>query len=346
MQPSPIDPSTADHDIRLFRHIKRPGWGVAAIVWERDGKRGYQFSDGNLRVFKQGYFNMFQSALPPGDGSAVAVRRLARLAQYEGVGEATRLPTVRDQIALFTRDFPDGFASESWRSKHRGEASGRRLKRHRDAAITEATCLSLTALDDAIERAGWADVQDAVVELLAHCDLVSSSHLARLRKLPPSRGLVVALRDWLYGGTTDELEVDHDRRFNVLVRALGDAGTWPLVTSLAALVHPTEHTCVRETTYATQGKMLLSKFSINKRPIGSDYRRSCHVARAVFSELEQAGLGPRDLLDVYDFIWLTLRPAARDDLLTVPLTAARPAPPVAEQVDTEQVDTEQQVEAA
>lgn len=316
-------------EVRLVRHVRRPQWGVAGLVWERDGKRGYQFADGKLRAFKAGFYGLFQSALPPGDGSAKAVQRLIRRARTDDITEAAQLPTLRDQIVMFRRQYPDGFSGEVWRSKHRGDGVRRRLKRHRDAALVDAAnLLGVEALDEALARSAWDEVHDSLVKLLAGSDLVSSGHLSKLRQLTPSRSLALALRAWLHDDATDDIQ--QDRRFNALVRALGDAGTWSLVASLAGLVHPTVHTCVRESTFVLQGKMLLSAFSIGRRPTGSDYRRLCQVAHAVARELDEAGLTPRDLLDVYDFMWLTLRPAAREDLLSLPLVTTRLASPSVE----------------
>ena len=62
--PQPNTP-TPPPGLRLFRHSKRPQWGIAALVWELNGKRGYQFSDGKLRVFKQGFYGLFESAVAP-----------------------------------------------------------------------------------------------------------------------------------------------------------------------------------------------------------------------------------------------------------------------------------------
>ena len=36
---------------RLYRHSKRKQWGFAVLAWEKEGKRGYQFEDGELRVW-------------------------------------------------------------------------------------------------------------------------------------------------------------------------------------------------------------------------------------------------------------------------------------------------------
>jgi hypothetical protein len=288
---------------------------------------------------------LFQSTLPPGDGSAKAVRRLVRLAQTEGVTDAAQLPTLRDQIVMFRRQYPEGFSGAAWCSKYRGDAARRRLKRHRDAAVSAAkTRLGADVLDDAIARDAWDEVHESLLEVLSECDLVSSPHLAKLRRIAPSRRLTLALRAWLYDEATDALE--QDRYFNALVRALGDAATWPLVGAIAGLVHPTTHTCVRESAFVLQGKMLLSAFSIDRRPTASDYRRVCYVAHAVEAELDEAGLTPRDLLDVYDFIWLTLRPAARDDLLGVPLVTAYLTTPASEASGVEAPKTSSDREAA
>lgn len=308
--------------LRLFRHSKRPHWGVAALVWERDEKRGYQFSDGKLRVFKQGFYGLFESAVAPGDGSAKAVRRLARLAMSEHVTEATRLPTLRDQIELFRIEYPGGFEGKAWQTKHRGIEGRKRLKRFRDPAIVDAAKLGVAELDATIAAQDWVGVHTRLGDVASATDLVPSAQLRKLTKLRPSKNLAVALRNWLH---TEADQATKDRHFNAFVRELGDAASWQLATAVAALVHPDSYTCVRTSAYLLQGKMLLSEFSVARRPNSRDYRRLCHVAETVRRELQEAGLPPADLLDVYDFMWLTLRPAARDALLAVPLVAAQEA---------------------
>jgi len=312
----------AESDVRLFRHSRRQRWGVAALLWERDGKRGYQFSDGKLRVFKAGFYHMFEAAAPPGDGSATAIRRLVRLARADDVTAATRLPILRDQITLFRRSFPEGFHGEAWMKKHRGVGARRRLKRHRDPAISEAHRLSAEALAPVIERRDWEAVHERLVAVAGCSNLVPGAQIKQLEALAPTRELAVALFEWV-SGHEDGTELD--RRFNYLVRQLGGAGTWPTITAIGALLEPDNHTCVRPSVFAVQAKMLLPNFSLAKRPRHQGYQRYVHVAKIVYDELEVAGLAPRDLLDVYDFIWETLRPAAREAL-----THQHELPPLAE----------------
>ena len=40
----------------LYQHQARPQWGLAILAWEGRDKRRYQFQDGKLRTFKQGYY--------------------------------------------------------------------------------------------------------------------------------------------------------------------------------------------------------------------------------------------------------------------------------------------------
>ena len=324
---SSIDNPTTEG--RLFRHSKRYQWGIAALVWERGGKRGYQFSDGKLRVFKQGYYGLFESAVAPGDGSATTVRRLARLARTEEFSEATRLPTLRDQIEMFRRDYPGGFHGETWVKAKRGEGARKRLKRHREPALAEARAkLSVEAMREAIAGGAWRGLLDTLIEVVGSTDLVPRAQLKKLEAAEPSKTLALALFSWLHNPGGEDTDLSADRRFNRLVRELGPAGSWTLVTSLGALVHPAEHTCVRVRSHTLQGKMLLAEFKVSKRPQGRDYRRFCHVTQAVHKDLVAAGFVPRDMLDVYDFMWETLRPAARDTLLAIPMileTEAREA---------------------
>jgi hypothetical protein len=305
---SPVDADA----ITLVRHRKRKDWGVAALLWERDGKRGYQFADGNLRVFKAEFFHMFESAETPGDGSATVLRRLARLARADDLTEATRLPTLRDQISLFQDEFPGGFVGEEWQQTRRGGEARKRLKRHRDPAIDDARWLSPAQLAPLISSFSWPEVHARIVRVLSATNLLPAAQLKQLEALAPSRELACSLSEWL-AGDTDELELE--RRFNVLVRALGSAGKWTVVTAIGGLVDPQHHVCVRPSVFEIQAKMLLPSFRAAPRPSYAGYKQYLDVAQIVFEELESAGLGPTDLVDVHDFMVETLRPSVREQLL-------------------------------
>ncbi|MEL6182380.1 MAG: hypothetical protein AAFS10_25715, partial [Myxococcota bacterium] len=71
MSPTDSNPLTAAMH-SLYVHTKRPNWGRAILAWEQGGKRGYQFEDGRLRVFKKDFYGLFDTVeLPEDDDSAL-----------------------------------------------------------------------------------------------------------------------------------------------------------------------------------------------------------------------------------------------------------------------------------
>lgn len=80
--------------------------------------------------------------------------------------------------------------------------------------------------------------------------------------------------------------------------------------------------------FSVQAEILDESVRANRRPNGRSYVRLLALARRVEGSLAALGMAPRDLLDVYDFMWTTLRPSARKQQGTLPLvmpTASRPA---------------------
>jgi hypothetical protein len=304
--------STPTQTTTLYRHSKRTEWGLAALVWEREGKRGYQFEDGKLRVFKDGFYGLFETVHDASDSATRTMGRLTRRAKVDGVKAGKRLPSLRDQVALFLELYPRGFADPKWISDHR-ERDGRALKRHR-APVLElaARRLGRDALADGIEREAWAEVRDRVVEVLRKTDLVPKKHVDQLAAMEPTEELAWSIYELLHGDTAGDHRIVRFKR--ELARQSGPAGSWPLLAALRGLTEPNEHTCIRPSVFAVQAKMVMPAFKPPKSPTPMGYARYLQVARLVRDELTRQGHAPRDLLDVYDFIWTTLRPAAREDL--------------------------------
>ena len=72
---NPVSDPTATP--QLFRHCKREDWGLAVLLWEREGKRGYRFEGGHERTFKEGYYHLFESASAVGDAAEKLLASLA-----------------------------------------------------------------------------------------------------------------------------------------------------------------------------------------------------------------------------------------------------------------------------
>jgi hypothetical protein len=113
-----------------------------------------------------------------------------------------------------------------------------------------------------------------------------------------------ALRDLLHG------EGEFDERFEQFVRACdvwkSRPPTWELVTAPAALVHPTEHFCVQPAALLEQARVLDLPLALGVRPTADGYRAALATARGLRESCLERGLKPTDLLDIHDFVRLTL----------------------------------------
>lgn len=330
--PAPVTPAapmgpaapaapTVDHLGRpvIVRHSKRPRWGLAVRTWEREGKCGYVFEDGSERVFKIEYCGMFEPSEAHVDvaqrlwaatkaASAEAEKKMDPLLARRKKAKA-EMPTFEEQVVMFYKVFPDGFADAAYRKKHRG-GTGRRVSRHRDPAIAEAkTLLAKEALDELLAAGRHDDVLSRAVEILGKTDFVTKRQLAPLREAKVTPVLAQALRDALH-------EPDpQGKYFDELLRTLGRASKgrigWPLVTALRALVNPDDDVCVRPTVFLRQAVTLSPTLAKKTTPRGMIYNRWLAMVEELRARLAGSGLDAHDNHDVYEFIWLTLRPAAK-----------------------------------
>lgn len=297
---------TPDADA-LYRHRKRDQWGVAVFLWERDSKRAFRFADGEVRVFKEGFYQLMVPAPTPEDGSADELR--AKVLASANGGKEQIIPLVRDQLMLVLETYEDGFIGETWREKHRG--GGRRLKRHRDPAIKEAReLLDGKRIAELYEHGDYTGVLDSLVKVLSGSDLVPSSHVAKLKKTNPSKEFARAFVDI----TKDPAEATLRQVQTAFVAAGGPATSWQVLSAPLALLVPHKHLCVRPSVFGFQGKIVHARFNPPKRANEAGYQRYLEVVRLVEEKLTELGHAPPDLLDVHDFVWMTLRPGAREEL--------------------------------
>lgn len=314
-QPSPFPTNApnnqAERELKttLFRHQMREQWGLAILAWEHEGKRGYQFEDGTLRVFKQGYYHLMREVDQPADVTHSVLGRLNRaLGRREASKKRNldRLISFDDQLSIFRAEYPEGFGGQKWRAKIRGADASQPLKRHREPAIRAARELfDAEPLRRMIEAGNLEGVVQGLAKLLRQTNLVRPNQLGPL-EIPAHRleRFALALHDLLHGGGPLR------DRFGRWVQELGHC-SWELATAPAALLHPDEHVCVRPSSFRDQAVWMAPRLEHSKEPDAETYLRYQAMAKAVRAKLEEEGLHPTDLLDVHDFIWTTLRPAAR-----------------------------------
>lgn len=320
---------TTDELQPLFTHSKRPVWGLAILAWEGDGERLYQFQDGQLRTFKEGYYELLKEVVdhPPERALDIVrdLKAMLRLDRGRREGKSERLVSFAEQIAVFEQRYPAGFADPKWVSVVRG-GEGKRHKRHREPAIEQAgASLSAEALERAIASGEPHAVVEAARAVVAATDLVGSKDVGPLRKKSEAdeAAFVRALRELLYGSGA------YGARLGAYLDALAELGgrrvTWPLATVLPALVHPGEHLFVKPSVVRPQAQWIAPSLPYDASPSPALYERLRAMADEVRSRLRRAGHTPRDLLDVHDFMLETLRPRTAR-----PLSSATPSPELAE----------------
>lgn len=298
----------------LYRHRRRPEWGVALLAWEGPDKRAYQFDDGRLRIMKKGFYELMEVAEAK---EGVGERMVSDL---EANLEARKKPPLEkvysfgDQLRIFKKLFPKGFDGEKWQKRRRG-VGNKQLKRHRNAAIEIAQeKLKEKDLRKLVDDGKEEVVLERAIEVLECTDLVRIKKVRELEKFDDKRKKEAgkALFELLYG----------DGRYGLRFRAWLDSlrkglpkePSWRLATTLPALVHPEEQICVRPSTFKRQAAAFAPGKSYSKRPRRGSYKNFLRVAERTAKRLESEGYEPQDMLDVHDFIWVTLRPSAAKHL--------------------------------
>lgn len=294
----------------LYTHRKRPQWGLAILAKRTPKKRRYLFQDGRMRAFAARFDHLLEPVDKPLDiATRVAGELSAQLDDGKTIRPVKRTDRVSfaEQIAVFEYLHPQGFDDPSYVTKVRRDS--RRRKRQREPLIADARqLLGREALEIAIESGNGEGVRDGLLELLGKCTVVRKRDRRPLENMPAELfdELARTLHALLYG------EGDDFDRFTRFVAVLDydpdDRATWPLVTSIPAMVRPNEHIAVKRSVFRKQAAWMAPRLVVGKVPNAGKYQRVLNMAKAIRGRLEEAGHHPRDLWDIYDFVWITLRP--------------------------------------
>jgi hypothetical protein len=317
---TPNQPSAAP----LVTHSRKREWGRALLLWRRDEKRAYQFEDGNMRVFAERFCDFFQPAVQP---DPVLRQKLRERAIAEGhvangtpgTKSTTRstgpTPSVADQVSVFSVLFEGGFQSAAWADACRFREKGKALKRHVDPALARAqTELEQDTLRSLIDSGAPQLVVDRIVDIVGSTSLATKTQLDAFRKLNADTALATAFVDFLHDvggharGPLDRLRM-----------ALAKHGLknvpWTVLTAARAFLAPETHVFVRPSAMRAQAQLLQPGFKLPSAPTPDAYARCLEMAIGVRNALTKAGLHPRDLLDVVEFMRVTLSRSQRDELL-------------------------------
>lgn len=308
-----VQPTTLDPEERLFRHSSKPEWGIGVWIEEESDRRRLRFEDGQLRAFKRGFYHL----LEPVDTERVDVQEVFGRVIGEHV-DAVELKShdskppvmsLEQQITVFRHLYPEGFSDPGYETTWRRPSSGDARKGHLHSAMDRAAFLKKKAAFARLEAGEAEQLGDEAIKLLGSTTLVTPAKLKPLLKLDGEQRatFAVALVDLLHG------EARFGKRFKSwmsTLQTLRIPPSWRVSTGLLALVKPRKHLPVRRQVLQLQARAV-SPVQIPTTPSLAGYRRARRVAKATFSSLEAAGLEPQNMLDVYAFIWETLRPKGR-----------------------------------
>jgi hypothetical protein len=309
-----------EHDGELYRHSKRPQWGIAILAWDHGDVRAYQFEDGRLRKFKKGYFKLMETVDEVRGSRESLVTNLTAAVKSkrnrdDDAEELDPVAPFKAQVELFLKIYPGGFQDDEWIAEHRGRDSGSDLKRHREPVIQAVRDnLSADQCQEYLQDENFGGLVESVRSILSRTDLVSLTHIRVLKGLDPDEEKAVAesIADLLHGD--EDFKIRFRGYVRVLTDIIGTRPSWRMATVLPALAFPQDHVCVRHSAFLRQAASISPKSKYSRQARVGPYQSFRQVAIAVRKRLQAAGQEPRDLLDVYDFVWTTLRSAALEHL--------------------------------
>lgn len=302
----------------LFTLESQPSWGRATLLDDKDGKLVLYFEHGGRRVFIKSQVKGLQAVELSAEEARTMDARLrgkrpqGSVAKKSAKAKAARpllavFPSFEAQVRWFETLFPGGFAGEKFVSDERGAPEAKGKKGYKTAAIKLAQeQLSPARLASATPE----ETFEVSKKLLGFTNLVfplEGPIPFTSMKEEDRAAFVAALGELLHG------EGAYGPRFEKFASSVriwdaegqGRKVTWPLATLLQALYAPAQHSFVKPTVFEQQA-LILNLTADKHAPVTSTaYERFLEVARKTSERLTAAGHQPRDLMDVYSFIWRT-----------------------------------------
>jgi hypothetical protein len=306
----------------IFAHQTQPDWGHGIVLEERSDRLVLQFEHGGQRVF----LKRLASALTPvpvdEDGARALDAKLrgrrqpprASAAGAKGAkkkkaagSKAPVFASFEAQLAWFEEKFPGGFHGDRFVREERGtpEATGKGGYKTAAIALAQSTLSPERFANDAPEVL----FENARKVLGATNIVFPQEGPIPFAAIPDAEkpGVVEALRTLLHGEGDygDRLERLTSRVPMHTAEGKPRSVTWPLATIFGALYDPSVRVAVKPTYFSWQAALVGLEVSKSQPVTAAGYGRFLEVARAIQEKLVAAGHPPRDLMDVYSFIWRT-----------------------------------------
>lgn len=323
--PTTDSPDTQNPDIEaddveetlpsLYRHTKRNEWGLGLMIRTLPDRTYMQFQDGRMRLMHLDYSDMLEPVDRPYDIARGLVEALESMAPDELRPGKRRGPapiSLEEQVAYFRELYVDGFRGDEYTEYHRGDGRKRPLKRHRDGLVERAKKnLAKSGFKQLRKKGGASAVHKEASKIANLTGLVPAKERRAFAEIDEQyhESIATNLRALIHGRSAFPLRFDAWVR--ALEQAMGQTPTWMLATLFSGIYWPDKHVVVKPKTIEQQARFMAPGLRAGERPMGILYARLEAMATTTLERMETKGLAPRDMLDLYDFMWLTLKPAGR-----------------------------------
>jgi hypothetical protein len=304
----------------VFTNESQPDWGFGIVLEDKPDRVVFLFEKGEKRIFKKPLIQGLKraEALSPEDASAIDARLRGRRpsqaqkkpakgskAKQPAAPKAQTYASFEEQLRWFEKEFTGGFEGERFIAEERGREDIKGKKGLKAAALRLAR---EQLAPERFKTASPEELFEAAKTVVQSTNIVHPMEgaVAFGSMKPEDRASFVAALGELLHGTGD-----YGTRFDRFIDAvhIADADgkakklTWPLATIFPAMYHPTEHVCVKPTYFEQQAPIAGLSANKSESPSSMGYARFLEVARTTQKQLVAAGHSPRDLMDVYSFIW-------------------------------------------
>lgn len=300
-----------------MKHELQPDWGVGLITENADKYWVLFFEKaGHKKFIKDKAKVLVPVTLTAAELAALKTKSMGRAkprpagsadaAKKKKAAPKARFATFALQVAAFEKTFPGGFMGEAFTKAERGVADGDAKTGLKEAAIALAKKeLSKEAFETATPEALFESAR----KLLKATNIVfpiegAIPFAAMAPELRPAA--LAGLKQLLHGEGDygDRLE-----KFAASVSLKDKTGpktvTWPFATVFGALFNPTAHTCVKPTAFSIQALTLGMTIEKSQPVTAAGYKQFFAITNKTNELLKAANQTPRDLVDVYSFIYRT-----------------------------------------
>ncbi|MGV3621163.1 MAG: hypothetical protein ACO1OB_10120 [Archangium sp.] len=333
----PAQPAASAAPPVAFTHNKQPEWGIGLILHNLPDHWVLFFENGGEKKLLK---KVADSMLTPAKLDANALAALTARASGRkpkaapkpsgGLikkkvprGAGPRFATIASQLETFEKLYPGGFTGEAYAKNERGVAEN-----NEDGDKEYGIALAQKTLSKEAFANGTTDsLFEAALAVLKATTIVFPIEGAipfKALQGADREAAVNAIKDLMHGGGEYGERI---AKFATALQLKDSKGvakkvTWPLATVWSALLDPKNFTAVKPTAFAGQAQTLGLTVDKSAALNGEGYAKFLEVVTRTRDAIVAAGQQPRDLLDVYTFIWRT----HADKPAEVPAAAPAPAP--------------------